>query len=241
MKRELAVGALSLLQLGGAPPFPSLPTLPHVHVEVARDHLMVVDELNLPRGEWVSGDLDLYLAFGAPGTPLAVDVRLYALDAGLNEPLPQDMGEPVAVELASHRPRAALAFLGPAEMAGFVVHLRESAFRRALGKSGTGRLRVRTLLPLPSPDAAGGREVVVRLGSHDGPPITLGRVSLSVAGPSARSEARLCGKDADVYPLSISVEPDSGSPAPLRVVTADPSLAVRHPSDDLCVRFWAPF
>src|SRR5581483_5735357 len=83
-----------------APPLPMLPTVARVRVEAGRDRVVVVEEVNLPRGEWQSGSIDLYVAFGAPGTPGAVDAHLAAVPNGSLEARPDDPGEAVAVEPA---------------------------------------------------------------------------------------------------------------------------------------------
>jgi hypothetical protein len=58
-------------------------------------------------------------------------------------------------------------------------------------------------------------------------------------GPSpSRAEARLCGPDADGNPLAIAVVPKPASPTLTPIPPIAPVLAVRHPSDDLCIRFW---
>jgi len=130
-------------------------------------------------------------------------------------------------------------------MAGSVVHLRESAFKRALAPGNMAALRLRTVLALPEVDAMGAREVLVRLGTEGSSPLTLGRVQMTSIDrePLVRTaEAHLCGKDADPYPLSIGLAPSPKGPftrAPSTDPTAPiaPVLAVRHMSDDLCIRF----
>jgi hypothetical protein len=119
-------------------------------------------------------------------------------------------------------------------------------------------LRVRSLAPWPAEDARTGREVLVRLGASRGTPLTLGRVQLAAldpAAPIARAEAHLCGPEADPWPLALALLPAlsptspappgalgsialPGSSAPVGPIA--PVLAVRHATDDLCVRFWTP-
>jgi len=38
-----------------------------LRVELSKDKLLVVSEVNLPRGDWTSEALDFFVAFGAPG------------------------------------------------------------------------------------------------------------------------------------------------------------------------------
>ena len=81
-----------------APPLPMLPSVARVRIEAARDRVVLLEEVNLPRGDWRSGGLDLFVAFGAPGTPVAVDARLTPVPVGAQESRPDDPGEPAAVE-----------------------------------------------------------------------------------------------------------------------------------------------
>jgi hypothetical protein len=226
-----------------APPLATLPTLSRVRIEVARDRLVLIEDVTLPRGEWEKGDLDLYVAFGAPGAPKAFDARLLPLDSvDADAPL-GEKGESIATEHAPHRPASANVLLGPPSMAGEILHVKESAYERALAKSDVAVVRVRELLDLPAEDARTGREILVRLGSPGGLPITLGRaeiVSLEARPWLTRAEAHLCGAEADGWPLAIPI-----SPAPPKAASGtdvrgsiSPRMALRHASDDLCVRFW---
>jgi hypothetical protein len=237
------VRAESQVTLRPPPPLPLLPIVGRVALEVAKDHVTVVEDLELPRGDWRFGDLDLYVAFGSPGAPRAFDARLFV------EPLPPEggaspslVGEPVVVEQASRRPGQAYALLGRPQMAGVVVHVRESAFRRAVAASGAARLRLRSLLDIPAEDPSGGREVVVRLGSFAEPPLALERievVALDATASIVRVDARLCGPDADPYPLAVAATPPLRALPRTNQPPVAPVLAVRHASDDLCLRFWA--
>jgi hypothetical protein len=228
--------------LPSPPPFGALPSIPRVRLDVAREHVVAIEEIDLPRGDWRSGDLDFYVAFGAPGAPEAFDAHLLAVPDGALEPGESEVGERVATERAARRPPKAHELVGPPEMAGMVVHVSEGAFRRAVALGGMAALRLRTLLRLPREDGDGGRELLVRLGNARGTPLTLGRVQVASyenGAPIARAEARLCGTEADPWPLAVGLVPKPAAPA--RVTTPGPIapvLAVRHPSDDLCVRFW---
>ena len=226
-----------------ARPFPAPPTLPLVRLEVARDHLLIVQDVLLRRGEWTSGDLDAFVAFGAPGIPRAIDARLYSATEGADD----DAGdgpafEPIGLERAFRRPGNARLLLGSGAMAGAVLHIHEAAFRRASAATGIARVRVRTLVDLPLPDLKTGREIVVRLGAHEGEPYALGTIEIVSQDPRSavlRAEAHLCGQDADTWPLAVDVRP---RPSPSGVASQPdpvaPVLSVRHAGDDLCVRFW---
>src|ERR1700722_18545331 len=110
------------------PTLPLLPVVGRIGLEVARNHVTVIEDLDLPRGDWRFGDLDLYVAFGSPGAPRAFDARLFADLSPGGARSPDEVGEPVVVEPSSRRPGQAYALLGRPQMAGVVVHLRESAF-----------------------------------------------------------------------------------------------------------------
>ena len=242
----LALGvALPLLAAPRAPPprpsqpIPSLAVVARVRVEIARDRALVTEELTFARGEWQSGDLELYAAFGAPGVPRAFDVHLHSVPAGALAPDPTDVGEPVLAERAPRRPATAQLLLGRGTMAGEVLHVREAALRRAFAASGVAALRVRSFLGAPVADARGGREVVVRLGIDGATPLTVGRIEVASADGSAfaaPAEAQLCGDLADTFPLAVQLSPAW----PVRTVPGpqDPRFAVRHAGDDLCVRYF---
>jgi hypothetical protein len=225
-------------------PLPMLPSVARVRVEAARDRLVVLEEVNLPRGDWAYGDLDLYVAFGAPGVPIAVDAQIATAAPSANESTPGDSGDPVTVEPAVRRAPAVRPLLGRVQMAGVVVHLRDSQLRRIYEAAGTAALRIRSLLPPPAIDSDGARDAVVRLGVAGGLPLTLGRIQVVSAGPEpwiTRAEASLCGPEADAWPLSVTLvpKPSQASAAQAKAPIA-PTSAVRHSSDDLCIRWWAP-
>ena len=219
-----------------APPLPMLPSVARVRVEAARE------EVNLPRGDWQSGGLDLFVAFGAPGTPVAVDAKLAPVPVGAAESRPDDPGEPVPVEPVLRHTPASQPLLGRPTMAGVVVHVKDAQLRHAYALSDTVALRVRSLLSPPAADATGARDVVVRLGFAAGQPIALEKVQVVSVEPKpwiTRAEASLCGPEADPWPLSLTLLPHpTDAPAPTARTIAPP-MAVRHASDDLCIRWWA--
>ncbi len=222
-------------------PLPMLPSIPRVRVEVLDSKVVVVEEINLPRGEWKAEALDFYVAFGAPGAPRAIDAQLIAVGDGALEPDDADAGEALAIDRAPRRPPYAHPLLGRDTMAGVVVHVKREALARALTAGNMAAIRIRSALDLPEEDASGGRGVLVRLGTSRGTPLTLGRVSViaRAGAPSvSRAEARLCGPEADANPLAISLVPRPTAPAALTIPRIAPVLAVRHPTDDLCIHFW---
>jgi hypothetical protein len=228
------------------PKLPSLPMVARVRLDVSPEHVIVLEEINLPKGDWAGGDLDLYVAFGAPGAPLALDASIVALADGEIESNLKDAGEPVVFDRAPHRPTHASLLVGSSQMAGVVLHVKEPAFRRAVSPGKMAAIRIRTLMRLPVKDAQDGREVIVRLGIEGGAPLGLGRLQLASNGLALRRvEAHLCGDDADTYPLSIAVTPKLPPLVALDIPAdydvrppAAAVLAVRHASDDLCIRMW---
>jgi hypothetical protein len=221
-----------------------LPTLSRVRVEAARDHVTVTHELLFPRGEWQKGGLDLYIAFGSPGTPIAVDASWVGVAPDADEPSPDATGDALSVDPAVHRPASSQLLLGPPQMAGVVVHVKEADLRRAYATSDLAALRVRSLLAPPAAAVDGERQVVARLGVANGLPLTLGSVQVVSRDlpPVVRAEAVLCGPDADPHPLAVSltspVSPPRAAALPAEAPIA-PAMAVRHASDDLCVRWWS--
>ena len=225
-----------------APPLPMLASVARVRVEAGRDHVVVTEEVSLPRGEWESGGLDLYVAFGAPGTPVAVDARLVPVPRGATESRLEDTGDALLVEPAVHHSPSSQLLLGRPQMAGTSSSTSKTPICDGRIRMGTQRrCAFATCSSLPAADNQGGRDVVVRLGIHGALPLTVGRVQVvSLDGQTSitRAQAALCGPEAEPHPLSVSILPKPSGPlggAP----AIPPSMAVRHASDDLCVRWWA--
>lgn len=227
-----------------AEPLPMLPSVARVRLEAARDRLVVLEEVSLPRGDWVSGGLDLYVAFGAPGVPIAVDARIGAAIPGGSESALGDLSEPVTLEPAVRRLPPVRPLLGKPQMAGVVVRIRDTQLRHIYEASGTATLRIRSLLPPPATDSSGARDAVIRLGVAGGLPLTLGRIQVVSVGSEpwiTRAEASLCGPEADGWPLSVTLLPRPSLPSPAQPrLPSAPASALRHASDDLCIRWWAP-
>ncbi|MDP9150573.1 MAG: hypothetical protein M3O36_11620 [Myxococcota bacterium] len=224
-----------------APPLPMLPSVTRVRVEAGSDRLLLVQELSLPRGDWQSGGLNFYVAFGAPGTPLAIDVRLVPMPRGRVEARIDDAGEALPVEPAVRRASDMQLLLGPPQMSGVSIRTSESQLRRAYAASDVVGLRIRSVLTTPAAGPDGARDLVVRLGIAGALPLTLGRIQLlsrDARAPIARAEARLCGPEADPYPLAIAVLSKSTDAHASVAAAIAPVMAVRHASDDLCIRWW---
>ncbi len=205
-------------------PLPFLPTIARVTVDGSGERILVTEDVRLPRGEWNGGDLDFYVAFGAPAAPLAVDVHLYS-----------PTGEETTASLTRSPtcPRSVHPLLGPRDMSGVIAHVPAAAFMRAT-TGGEAILRVRTVLAPIRPDGNGGREAPVRLGDADDGPIAVERIGLGPGlGAVNDASAHLCGEDADPYPLAL------GTPrVRLRYPRPEaPWLARRAASDNLCIRW----
>jgi hypothetical protein len=197
---------------------------------------MVMEDVVVGRGAWRSGDLEAFVAFGAPGLPRAIDAHLFAASADGGDEVVDTWSQPVPLDRAYECPAKGRVLLGPPGMAGVLLHLRETGFRRATEVAGAARVRVRSLLDAPTADVRGGHEIVVRLGSFGGIPDALGAVRVVSAEPRpwvTRVEAYLCGPDADPHALAVQLVGPSDA-----LSTIAPSTAVRRATDDLCVRYW---
>lgn len=236
------------------PPLPMLPSVARVKVTSHGSAISVVQEVNLPRGDWKGEALSFHIAFGAPG-PRAIDVHLVSVGDGSLEPDDDDVGELLPAERVPRRPANAHALVGRETMAGIVVQVPPASFTKALARGNMAALRIRSVVEATGPDASGASSVVVRLGSARSAPLTLGRIvatSIAPAPPLAHVEARLCGQDADPHPLAVRMVPKpaqseasegegsstGGARTPQNEPAIAPVLAVRHATDDLCVRLW---
>ena len=219
-------------------PLAILPSIARVKIMSHGSAIAVVEEINLPRGEWKGEALRFHVAFGAPG-PRAIDAHLVGVGDGELEPPDDDAGDVLTVERVPRRPPSAHPLLGRDTMAGIVVSLPADALARAFARGNMAALRIRSLVDATEPDAAGAMSVVVRRGAARGTPLPLGRIPAGAAAPApplVRAEAKLCGPEAEAHPLAVGITP---RPAQIdRQGAIAPVLAVRHASDDLCVRLW---
>lgn len=209
------------------PPLPSLPVIARVQLEVAPSYVVVTEDIRFARGDWKSGDLDLFVAFGAPGAPRAFDAKVIPIAEEEFDASDAAAGEPVATERAARRPPKARLLLGREAMAGVVVHLKEPAMRRAFSGGDALILRLRSLLPV---DGAT-REIIVRLGVDGGPAAAVGVITAT--GNLSNVEAKYCGPHGDPYPVAVR------TPKPIPIVyprPAAPLAVTRSSDDDLCVK-----
>lgn len=217
------------------PPLALLPSIARVNVTSHGSALSVVEEINLPRGEWAGEALRFHVAFGAPG-PRAIDAHLISVGDGELEAEDADRGDSLTTERVPRRPPNAYPLLGSETMAGVVVILPADALRKAFARGNMATLRIRTLTDATE-DASGALGALVRLGASRGTPLTLGRLrATSAERPLVRAEAKLCGPEADPHPLAIETIPRLATAT--RGSAIAPVLSVRHASDDLCVRVW---
>jgi hypothetical protein len=214
-----------------------LPSIARVKVTYHGGHTYaVVHEVNLPRGEWKGETLRFHVAFGAPG-PRAIDAHLVAVGDGELEPEDDDAGEVLSLERVPRRPVNAHPLLGRENMAGVVVTIKAEQLTKALARGEMASLRIRSLVDATEPDSSGASSLLVRLGASRGTPLTLGRI-VALSAPQqpalARVAANLCGQEADGHLLAVNKVPKEPGSAPIA-----PVLAVRHASDDLCLRIWS--
>jgi hypothetical protein len=199
-------------------PLPMTPSIGRVKVSIQGGSLVVVEDVTLPRSGWKDESIDFHVAFGAPGTPQALDVHLVPLGDGELEAADDASGESLTFDRVPRRPPTAHALLGRDHMAGVVVHLSKDALAKAFEPAKMAVLRLRTAYQLPELDPQGARSVVVRLGA-----LPLGR--LVIGSKITKAEAKLCGTDD-----ALAIGHVTKGVAPI--------LAQRHASDDLCVRLW---
>lgn len=225
--------------------WPSLPVVARVGLRVGPNYVVVEEDVQLAAGDGLSRDLDFFVAYGGPGMPRAVEVRLFPADgAELGGVAPGAPSEALATTSAPRCPPTAHGLLGRPSMGGVVVRLPADGFRRAASR-GAVVLRVRTLLDLPPVDARGGREVLARLGGLGAPgamPMSLHRIEVIFdegAPASPHVEARLCGPDASPQPLAVQVTLPTGPvPRATDARAIAPVLSTRRVTDDLCIRLF---
>ena len=220
-----------------APPLPMLPSVGRVNLEIRNDAVVVTEDVNLPRGDYRGGALTLFAAFGAPGLPNAVDAKLLTLEEGALEAAIDAASDKLDVELASRALVSMNVLLGSGAMAGVAIRIPEAIFLRHTAKDNMAVLRIRTLMPEPEEDATGAREIIVRLGTVQGQPITLGRIDTDEHVPIGVLGAEFCGKDAEKRPLAVGRLKKGATTKYRDPLALAPVLSTRHNSDDLCVKY----
>ncbi|MBI5538087.1 MAG: hypothetical protein HY898_35525 [Deltaproteobacteria bacterium] len=246
MRRALAAAALVAAVAAGSLPWwadaaPKPPKPPPSYVpgpiaisrirfEVRQGRVMVTTDLTFPSGRDVREDLDVHVAYGGPGMPIALDAQLLSTPKGYLV-APVDLAGDKLSTVASKRSPSHAAFsVGRAEMAGVLVHMPAALVTERLAATGQATLRLREIRDLPAPLSDGTREVLARLGAFKGRPLVLGLLELTSDEPIARTEARFCGIEARPSRLFVAAS------APGRGGVAPP-LADRSANDDLCLKF----
>jgi hypothetical protein len=204
-----------------------------VRVQVRQGRVRVTTDLGLPGGRARPEDLDVHVAFGAPGVPLAFDAQLLETPRGYLVAPADATGTRLSHEPSLHAPPNAAFGLGRRELAGRLVHVPRSVLADKLRPSGQVTLRLREVRPLPPPLADGARELVVRLGAHRGKPFVLGLLEMASDEPIARVDARFCGPGGSGDRLFVAA-------AGLSAQGAAPPLVERQGLEDLCLRFGPP-
>lgn len=227
-----------------AAPLDAAALISKVEIVLRPEGALVVQDVTLARPPASRGSLSLYVAFGGPGAPRAVDAQIAALPEGVLELDSAANGTALAVTPRASQAAGDVTLLGRSSMAGFAVQLPERTFREATRASSFAVLRLRTLLAVPfrEGESAGDRragEALVRLESPSAVPIALGRIVVRTEGGLALREAQasLCGPDASPFPLAVAVRGAADLAPPPPATRIAPLLAVRHATDALCVRW----
>jgi hypothetical protein len=214
-----------------AGPLPMLPSIGAVKIDVRADAVLVQQDILLPKGDYKRGAISVYTALGGPGYPRAADAELLLVENGSLSVAQDAVGEKLTTETAPHASPQAHTLLGPSNMAGISVTLAEAALVRAFEPGNMANLRLRFVYALPPAEADGFRTVLLRVGSSEREPLTLG--TIQVEGVEA-ARAAFCGPNSDPTALSVwNAKARYASTAP----TIAPVLAVRHKDDTLCVSF----
>jgi hypothetical protein len=239
----------SALSLGAAPkyqppgqPLPALPVIEAVTVEAAADTVTVIEDVLLEQGAYQRGDLVFFVSFGLPGLPLAFDARVFpGMTPDASDAERERGGEAAAVERAARKPLGAEVLLGRGESAGVTIRVRDALAKQMFAVDGKVRLRIREVHAAPPKDEAGHRQALIRLGTAFGEPLTLGHVYVS---GSRSASAMLCGAEADTTPIVVydrerkrRLFPEGDEAIRVYYAQIDPSQALRHKGDDLCVTF----
>lgn len=200
-----------------------------VRVELGA-RIVVTQEVNLSRDKWRGEDQDVFVAFGAPGVPRAIDVHLVPVAKGHLEAPRGERGVPLSWSYERRRPASASPLLGRSTMAGIAVRLPADVLARALAPGDMAALRIRSVQPAVV--AGGSQDLLVRLGDGPAGPLVLGRLEVvSDKELSAMPEARFCGQETSEL-LAIRVEPASHAERPAAAAVVTP----RRAGADLCLR-----
>lgn len=244
--RFVSLGAIAALVSWGsafaaevAPSKPSVmpfvASVARVRIDVSRQRAAVLHEINLARGTFAGDeDVELFVAFGAPGAPRAIDTRLVTVPRAMLEAPREERGVPLVWRYAPRRPTSAAPIVGRGTMAGIAVVVPAELMAKTFASGATAALRVRAVYNLSE---MGERDVVVRLGDGADGPLTLGRLEVATTDDApVRVEARACS-DTSLPPLLLRT---FGRAIASRDGALAPVLWPRKAGDDLCVRLVRP-
>jgi hypothetical protein len=217
---------------------PFLPSIAEAKIEVHADTVVVSEDIALPKGDYKHGTLRLFFAFGGPGTPRAVDAHMMPVEEGELEASATASEDKLATEVVPKAPVSANTILGPSVASGVVVTIPEAAFVKATTPGKMAFLRMRWLYDAPSADSEGTRTLLLRVGSSEREPLSLGRIRALPANAKLKIEsasAHLCGVNTKEK-LELSVWGTTERYSSEKTTIA-PIVAVRHKDDSLCVSY----
>ena len=210
-------------------PMPGPMAIARVEVAFRADAALVTTDVTFARGAYLTGDRELFVAYGSPGVPLSFAAESLAVDEGRFSPPPAARGQALESFHAQRAPPEASFALGPHSFAGQRILLPGPRIAEALSTSGLGALRLRAVVSLAA--AAGERRsVLVRISSSSAAPLPLGVVTARGDGLTLSSaSASLCGGPGGEIPLALGGKRATPPLLP-------PPRAPRAPGDELCVR-----
>jgi hypothetical protein len=207
---------------------PAAISIARVDVLLRRDLALVTTDVTMTRGSLDNAEgFDVYVAYGSPGLPRALDAQLIPVaDGAFTTPL-DTPGVALSLDHVVTAPGSVTFSLGRTTQAGAVVHVPSADLVRALAPSGLGTLRVRAIHALSSaPEAS----IVARVASPLLGPFPLGVLSVRGDGIDVtEASATLCSTSGSSTELTLST-------GPRRSGTMAPPLARHGTDDDLCFR-----
>jgi len=215
------------------PPPTGIPThffIGHIDVIFRRNAALVTTDLVFTRGSFHLENLDVFLAYGAPGIPRAFEARLLPVPEGYFLPSESESSAvSLRTEHVTHAPSQTAFGLGPRPQAGQLVHLPSHLVADGLKPTGAAALRWRTVHTVVGDEASA--SLVIRVSSPAGvAPYPVGQITLRGEGVSlVNPSASWCGPQGDGAELALV-----GSPSPPSALS--PLRAPRSPNDELCVR-----
>jgi hypothetical protein len=224
-------------------PPPALSSLPsvleasRVDVRLAPVGALVTSDWLLEKGEWTGTSFDVFVAYTAPGLPVAFEALLLPEPADGVLPLLATAGQSLTTHHAPSAPSQTAFSIGRPNLAGQVVRVEDKLLVEAFEGSSRAFLRLRTVVRFE-----GGTRfvpsVVVRLETPRLGPVPVGAVTVhGERGFSvASAQASFCDLDGGLIPLRLAQSIDTDADAPKLA----PFLQKLPPRHDLCVAVRAP-